>query len=157
MKSIKMMALTAALLLIGFNAHAIKYGTAGCGLGAVIIKDKPGKIQIVAALLNNWVVPQTSAITSGTMGCVESRRDRAALFIEVNHVALQTEMARGEGETLNSLANIYGCSNTAQFSKTLKRNFKKVYSTKSDKGITSNIEGVIQNNNNLSNSCSIFG
>lgn len=79
---LKMISALAALFVLS-QAHAYHYGMAGCGLGSLVFQDQPGKIQIVAATVNNIVSPQTSAITSGTSGCYEDGSASAKLdYIE---------------------------------------------------------------------------
>ncbi len=133
------------------------YGMAGCGIGAMVYKDQPGKIQIVAATLNNIIVPQTSAITTGSSNCHEERRDTAALYIQINKVALQKEIAQGTGETLAGLNEIYGCEDLNEFSSTLKTNFVEIYPTQEveAKDANENIMKLIEKNSNLK-SCKIF-
>ncbi len=151
MKSIKMIVVTAAISLFGATSFAAAYGTAGCGLGAMIFKDKPGKIQILSGYLN-MLGAQTFAITSGTSQCGDSGVHSASNYIKVNHAALQTDIARGNGEALAGLAKLYNCSNTAEFSQTLKNNFEQIYNGSE---VFENIQGVVRSDNNLSKSCSI--
>ena len=48
-------------------SSAPKYGTAGCGLGSVIIKEA-GFAQVVAATTNGIYANQTFGITTGSLG-----------------------------------------------------------------------------------------
>jgi hypothetical protein len=125
---------------------------AGCGLGSLVFKSQPGKIQIFAATINATGV-QTFGITSGTSGCYENRRETAALFIEINKVALQKEIAQGTGETISGLNEIYGCQNQDAFSSTLQSNFKEIYSEESS--VNENILKVLVQDNELRN-CKVF-
>src|SRR5437868_15216262 len=109
-----------SLLLGAGAAQASQYGMAGCGVGALVFGDQPGKIQIVAGVLNNLISPQTSAITSGTSNCYEdSGRAASDMYIEANKVALQEDVSRGQGETLAGLLTIWNCDNSSQISSTL--------------------------------------
>jgi hypothetical protein len=153
MKFIKFLALLSFFVA---SAQAARWGTAGCGLGALAFKDQPGKIQIAAATTNNILAPQTSAITSGTSGCYESKDDYATLYIKINHVALQNDIVRGSGETLVGLSEIYGCSNESELSDVLKVNFKNIYQDSDDVKIHNRIKSTIKNNESLANSCSVF-
>ena len=91
------------LIVFGLSSVALAdpYGTAGCGLGALAFQDQPGKIQIVSAILNNIISPQTFAITSGTSSCVDTGSTQSSMFISVNKVALQKDISRGSGESLS--------------------------------------------------------
>lgn len=119
-----MKVIVSALVLIGTcSAYAQKkqslhdqftgqgYGMAGCGLGSVVFGDKPGMIQIFAGTTNN-VGYQTFAISSGTSNCGESGKSAmGSQFIETNKVALQNDLARGQGETLAALSQVLECKN----------------------------------------------
>lgn len=149
--------LVATILLSAPAAWAHNhYGMAGCGLGSLVFEDEPGKIQIVAATLNEIVFPQSSAITSGTSNCYESRRDTAALFITINHASLQTDIAKGQGDTLAGLEEIYGCKNKSEFRTSLRQNYNTIYSSPSvqPEKVSEKIEGLIKSQQG--NSCEIF-
>ena len=99
------------------------YGMAGCGLGSIVFGQEPGFVQVVAATTNNWIVPQSFAISTGTSNCGESgKAQRAAQFIEVNKVALDNDLARGTGETITSLSEVMGCKNT-DFATSLRKTY----------------------------------
>ncbi len=53
------------------QASAAPYGTAGCGLGSIVIGSKPGMMQIFAATTNGTSASQSFGITSGTSNCVD--------------------------------------------------------------------------------------
>lgn len=116
--------------LIGMNAMAANYGMAGCGLGALVFQDQPGKIQIVAATLNNIVSPQTFAITSGTSNCFEESRNEVSLrYIENNKVSLKEDVSRGQGETLEGLMTLWGCQNKSSIQNNLKQNYNQIFNS----------------------------
>ena len=107
------------------DAMAAKYGMAGCGLGSLILGDKPGKIQIVSSLLNSWG-SQTSAITTGSSNCSHSAGEVGDLrFIEENQESLKAEIAQGDGETLNGLMELWGCQKSAK--STLKQSYSEIF------------------------------
>ena len=138
--------------------QAYHYGTAGCGLGALVFRDAPGKIQILAATVNNIISPQTSAITSGTSNCYEDSKESAALFITINKVALLKDITRGGGETLDTLSKIYQCNKTDILTSKLQHNFEKIYPhhDTSSVEISKKIESIILKDKNLAQSCKIF-
>jgi hypothetical protein len=142
------------LLFVGSSSFAYQYGMAGCGLGTLVFKDQPGKIQIVAATLNDILVPQTSAITTGSSNCYEaSASDAANHYIESNGGALQKDISQGQGETLTGLLTIWGCSNVDQVGSTLQSNYQDIYSSAnaSHVEIGNSLKKVIRQNNN--NTC----
>jgi len=84
----------------------------GCGLGKVILEGKSGtSVNIAASILNNAIFPQTSAMTSGTMGCdtstvVQNERQERDIFVASNIDNLSVDVAQGKGDYLSSLAHI---------------------------------------------------
>ena len=142
------------------QARAASYGTAGCGLGALIFKDEPGKIQILVATINNLISPQTSAITSGTSGCwEEDQRSAAQSFIEVNQITLRKEISQGNGETVASLSRFYRCSDANQFGAKMQQNYERIFPTDKAKAtdIDHSIINTIKNDSALAQSCKVVG
>lgn len=108
------------------------YGVAGCGLGSIAFGPKPGAIQIVAATLNGTGV-QTFGITTGTSNCdIPQMGQQAAVFIEVNREILAKDSSRGQGETVEGLAAILHCSDTAAFGEQLQSNFGTIFKKEND-------------------------
>ena len=134
------------------------YGLAGCGLGSVVFGPAPGMIQIVAATLNGTGV-QTFGITTGTSNCdIPEAGHQAAVFIEVNREVVANDAARGQGETMNSLAAILNCSDAAAFSQGLQQNFETIFSKQNDSfGVTRAILSTIEANPTLKSTCRIDG
>lgn len=150
---LKKIVFISALLVMG-QAQAAEYGMAGCGLGGMVFKDQPGMIQIVASTLNNLVSPQTSAITSGTSGCVEGSGASAQLnYIETNKTALMEDAARGSGETLSGLSTLLGCESSNVFGSEVKSNYKQIFSQDNSQEILN----AIQTNPSIRKSCGSQG
>ena len=140
-----------AALLVLSQAQALHYGMAGCGLGSLVFQDQPGKIQIVAATVNNLVSPQTSAITSGTSGCFENASGSAKInFIETNIVTLKADSARGNGETLESLITMMGCKDSQSIKSEIKNNYNSIFENQSSEDILN----AIKSNQNVQKNCS---
>jgi len=102
------------LVKVAEKASGGKYGTAGCGLGALIFGDQKGPVQIAAATSNQFYGIQTFAITTGTSNCTEdgvamADRERE-LFAEANFHSIKEEASMGAGENVAVLASLYGCS-----------------------------------------------
>lgn len=109
------------------SAQGQGYGMAGCGLGSVVFGDKPGMVQIFATTTNGISGNQTFGISSGTLNCGESGKTaKAEQFIDVNKTALENDMARGQGETLQSLSQVLECKN-ADFNKSMKSNYQHAF------------------------------
>lgn len=93
--------------------HRKKLGMAGCGFGSTLIKSKKKWPQFGAAILNGLGGNQTFGITSGTSNCVAPRSRMAnndqKVFMENNLASISKEAAKGQGETLAALAEVFGC------------------------------------------------
>lgn len=104
------------------------YGDAGCGLGNQIFGKDDN--QVLAATTNGSSYTQFFGISSGTSGCVDdgamAQNKQVPAFIEVNKVALATDAARGEGETLAGLAQLMGCS-MDQLAPAMKANYNQIF------------------------------
>ena len=140
----KTILLLIALTSLSAVAASKPYGMAGCGFGNVLMeKDGP---QILAATTNE-LSTQTFAISSGTSNCVtvEERTVRIKNFIEFNYASLSTEMAQGQGDTVNSLAYMYGCREDL-FAEKMRAHWGEVFtSNKNDAtGVLINIKEVIK-------------
>ena len=126
-------------------AQAADIGTAGCGLGNVLMGGEHGMKQIFVATTNGTSGNQTFGITSGTSNCTDSGRSaQLNNFIESNKVALTKEAARGEGQTLEGLTQVLGCK--ADFSAKVKNHYQQIFSTDKTEEISSKILQVAQNN-----------
>lgn len=130
-----------------------KIGPAGCGLGYMVLggKDMP----IVAATLNGTGV-QTFGITTGTSDCDQGGRDMAILnYIQNNKIALEKDIARGQGESIVALAQVTGCANESQLSSALKGHYSEIFPAAELPAvqITDSIKHVIHNNPALASTC----
>jgi hypothetical protein len=105
------------------------YGPAGCGLGSLIFEPNSGFTQIFAATTNGTFGSQTFGISSGTSNCTDSSggSDSAKAFVETNRTALAKDIARGQGETIESLSRLGGCADAHAVGASLQRNFDKVF------------------------------
>lgn len=123
-------------------AQADGYGTAGCGLGSLIFHDKPGFIQVLAATFNGTFASQTFGISSGTSNCGSSEvsEEVAVEFIETNREAFAKDAARGNGETIDSLAALAGCADVQAVGAVLQSEFSSIFpaSTVTDRQVSTN-------------------
>lgn len=111
----------AATMLAGLTlspAALADYGSAGCGLGSMIISSDTIIMQLLAGTTNGTFASQTFGITFGTSNCTTSglvRADREQeAFAEANLDALRRDMARGQGEYLVAFADLLECDATVQ-------------------------------------------
>lgn len=142
-----------ATLIVLSQAQGAHYGMAGCGVGSLVFQDQPGMIQIVAVTVNQMSV-QTSAITSGTSGCYEDGSSSAKLdYIEANKVALKEDAARGQGETLQGLTTLLGCSQAQEVNSEIKNNYKSIFGQDNAQDILK----AIRSNSTVQKSCVTLG
>ena len=133
------------------------YGLAGCGLGSIVM-GKQGS-QIFAATTNETFGSQTFGITFGTLNCVDNPDNEVAhrmdTYIVANKVALASDIAKGNGETLASLSSILGCSNDHTLGLALQKNFRVIYPHERIEAneVTDSIITVIKNESPLSTGC----
>jgi len=116
------------------------YGSAGCGLGSVVIKPSEHFTQIFAATTNGLFGNQTFGITSGTSNCDGPARpaQAAARYVTANRSALAVAAARGRGEALDALATIAECRHPGKLGSVLQRNFGRIFpdASASDQRVT---------------------
>ncbi len=137
--------LAIAISLVSVNAFAAGYGAAGCGLGSIVLGDKPGFMQVFAATTNGTSGSQTFGITSGTSNCGSAGKS-SEQFIEANKASLGNDIARGQGETIDSLATIMNVSNKTEFATVLKSQYSEIFKTGDAKTINSKIIAIAKSN-----------
>jgi len=105
------------------------YGPAGCGLGSLLFSPDSGFTQVLAATTNGTFGSQTFGISSGTSNCADTGGGSASAraFVETNRVALAKDIARGQGEAIESLAKLAHCASSAPVAASLQRNFAKIF------------------------------
>lgn len=143
-----------ALAVMGFSAKAFGYGAAGCGVGSMIFEGKNEWYeQVLAATTNGTLANQTFGITFGTLNCdanaINANAEKANVFVAANKISVMNELAKGEGETVNVLAQIFSCSSSAVFADTIKSNYELVV-TESDLSaaeMVENMDLVLRTNN----------
>ncbi|PWB14060.1 hypothetical protein DCO44_10895 [Acinetobacter sp. AM] len=123
----------AAVLAIGSTA-AFADSDAGCGIGSEIWAGQSGKVpKLLAATTNTIFLNQLFGITFGTLGCSGSGTvtAQAVTFTNENAEALARDMAVGQGESLNVLAELLNikAQDKARFFAVSKQNFAEIYST----------------------------
>lgn len=123
----------AAVLAIGSTA-AFADSDAGCGIGSEIWAGQSGKVpKLLAATTNGLFANQLFGITFGTLGCSGSGTvtAQAVTFTNESAEALARDMAVGQGESLNVLAELLNikAEDKARFFAVSKQNFTEIYST----------------------------
>ncbi len=126
----KIAALVAAgMLAVSTSAFA---GNVGPGLGYLLCHDKEGMgWDLLGAFLNGIWYNQFFAISFGTWGY-----DKAAVamtetnqFISDNMDALASDIAKGEGEYIDTLSTMLNVSDSVAFKASLQNNFDEIFSS----------------------------
>lgn len=124
----------AALVALPFSNAVMADSDIGCGVGTMIFDGKEGKVfKVLGATTNGTSGNQTFGITFGTLGCdgtgTINSAQKLALFIDCNLDNLARDIARGEGETLATLSEVWGiqASDKAAFNQLAKENFANVF------------------------------
>lgn len=111
------------------------YGAAGCGLGSLVFGNEPGIVQVFAATTNGTFGSQTFGITTGTSNCEKQAKfasnERLNEFVSENMDNLAKDIAQGQGESLDTLAEILGISSEERESvyKKLQANFSNIFTS----------------------------
>ena len=126
-----------ALALAGPAAWAQEGETAnssGCGLGTMLFDGQSGiGPQVLAVTTNGTSGNQTFGITSGTLGCTQDGVVRPPAEVRVLLMSsldnLAADVARGQGETLVSLAGLMAIDEADQerFFVSLQGNFVRIF------------------------------
>ena len=90
-------------------AWAVDQKNVGCGLGTLVFEGQNGLVsQTFAATTNGTFGNQTFGITSGTSNCEQYKdftyNEKINTFVADNMGNLARDIARGQGEYLNTLA-----------------------------------------------------
>ncbi|MDF3820973.1 DUF3015 family protein [Leptospira sp. 96542] len=101
------------VLIFSVQLIAEPYGMAGCGLGSMVPAWKNDIGQVLAATTNTSTSSQTFGITSGTSNCttdgIVKEEQAQEVFVTYNRESLELDMAKGSGERINAMANLFGC------------------------------------------------
>lgn len=125
-------------VLVAPAIHAQQQGetadSTGCGVGTILFEGQKGIApQVLAVTTNGTFGNQTFGISSGTLGCTQDgvikppAEVRMLLISNLDNLA--RDVARGEGETLQSLAHLMAIeeADKQHFFATLKANFGRLF------------------------------
>ena len=131
----KMLVLSVALALFAVP-YAFAGGSSGCGLGAQLFEGQSGlAMNVLAATTNGSLGNNTFGMTSGTSGCNADdtvMNDAAEEeFVAVNYENLSTDMAKGQGQYVNALAQMMGCPVAVQgdFARVSKEKYEVLFNS----------------------------
>ncbi|MCE0492659.1 DUF3015 domain-containing protein [Vibrio salinus] len=132
----KLLAVAALAATLPLSQFAMADEDIGCGLGTMIFDGQSGKVfKVLGATTNGSSGNQTFGITFGTLGCdgtgTINSEQKLAMFIDGNMDNLARDMAKGQGETLATLSEVWGISDAdkASFNTLAKQNFATVFSS----------------------------
>ena len=147
----KFLAVAALVAALPFSNVAMADQDIGCGLGSMVFAGKSGKVfKVLGATTNGTSGNQTFGITFGTLGCngtgTITSSQTLAMFIDGNMDNLARDIAKGEGETLATLSEVWGIktADKAEFNAVTQANFANIFGSEN---VTS--QEVLVNLNNL--------
>lgn len=153
----KLIAVAAISLLPFSNTMADQ--DIGCGLGSMLFAGKDGKaVKVLGATTNGTSGNQTFGITFGTLGCdgtgTVTSSAKIAQFIDGNMEQLARDMSQGEGETLSTLAEIWGVQDQdkAAFNALAQSQFATVFTSENvtSQTVLENLNSVVASDASLS-------
>ena len=140
----------------GQTYKKMRYGMAGCGLGAMFIDKNTLLPQVGAWFVNSSSASQTFGITTGTSNCTDKPGEHAKVeqevFVQANLASLTREAAQGTGEHLSAFAEVLGCDHGA-FSRMSQEKYNEIYGTSEASEVLSNYVKQIKANPELATSC----
>ncbi|OOE33537.1 MULTISPECIES: DUF3015 domain-containing protein [Salinivibrio] len=148
----------AALATLPLSGAALADSDIGCGLGTMVFDGQQGKVyKVLGATTNGTSGNQTFGITFGTLGCdgtgtIDSQQ-KLAMFIDGNMDNLARDIARGEGETLATLSEVWGIKDAdkAAFNDVAKQNFASIVTSEqvTSQEVLTNLNTVVAQNDQL--------
>ena len=130
----KMVLLTAVGLMINVGVALAGDTDVGCGWGTLAFRGQSGvAAKVLAATTNGLLGNQTFGISSGTAGCNQGGTVKAELQVQryagANIDKLASDMAAGQGESLDTLAHLIGIrdADQAAFFQLTKSHFNELF------------------------------
>lgn len=129
----KILVSLAAIAALSTAGLATVNNQTGCGLGSQIIRDDSSALMLALQATTNGILGnQTFGVTSGTSGCKRAKlvlNERAAEFVAANMDQLSREIAIGQGESVETLAELLNVDDKAAFATALQANYNAIYSS----------------------------
>ncbi|MBW1895115.1 MAG: DUF3015 family protein [Deltaproteobacteria bacterium] len=129
-----LIAVLISLFLVGtVSANTVKEDC-GCGLGRMALAEKEGLVwNLLGTFLNGLCGNQTFGMSSGTLECGKPEKlvmlEKMNIFVADNMDSLAVDIAQGDGESLDALAEIAEISAEKRlaFNVALQGNFDYIY------------------------------
>ena len=138
MRKIFVVAICTVFVCASFAFAGTAKDNTGCGLGTMLWEnnaDGSSVSQAFQATTNGTSGAQTFGISSGTSECKQPssfvQNEELNKFVLVNMDNLAKDVARGKGETLDTVAELLHIapSQQAKFVANMQANFSKIYSS----------------------------
>ncbi len=155
----KLLAVAALIAALPLSQAAMADEDIGCGLGSMVFAGKTGKVyKVLGATTNGTSGNQTFGITFGTLGCdgtgTITSSEKLAMFIDGNLDNLARDIAKGQGETLATLSEVWGIpsSDKATFNKLAQDHFAQVFNSENvtSEEVFSNLNSLVKQDKSLS-------
>lgn len=127
----KKIAVLVAAGMLAFSSSAFATNV-GPGLGYILIGDKTGAgWDLLASFLNGIYWNQYFAITFGTSGYDKGlvSMTETNQFVADNMDALAADIAKGEGEYIDTLSGMLNVSDSVAFKAALQNNFDEIFTS----------------------------
>lgn len=127
----KKIAVLVAAGMLAFSSSAFATNV-GPGLGYILIGDKTGAVwDLLASFLNGIYWNQYFAITFGTSGYDKGlvSMTETNQFVADNMDALAADIAKGEGEYIDTLSGMLNVSDSVAFKAALQNNFDEIFTS----------------------------
>ena len=126
--------LVLAVVVLAGIGWAVDQKNTGCGLGTLVFEGQNGLVsQTFAVTTNGTFGNQTFGITSGTSNCEQPKaythNEKLNTFVADNMDNLARDIARGNGEYVNTLAVLMDVPETQRisFRSHLQSHFSQIY------------------------------
>lgn len=129
-----MFAVVLMMIALSGVGWAVDAKNTGCGLGSMVFEGQNGLMsQTAAATTNGTFGNQTFGISSGTLNCEQFKtfayNEKVGVFVAENMDNLARDIARGQGEYVNTLAVLMEVPDVkkASFRSQLQAHFSDIY------------------------------
>jgi len=135
--------------------------SSGCGMGWQVAKDNSLVSSFTRSVVNA-TFSNTIAMTLGTSGCARHsivyNEMKGIHFVESNKNELAIDMAKGNGEYVTGLAQVFGCQNTKAFGSMVQNKYESVLPSENISGVElyNNVKNEIRKDSTLSQTCSLI-
>ncbi len=135
--------------------------SSGCGMGWQVAKDNSLVSSFTRGVING-TFSNTIAMTLGTSGCAKHsivyNEMKGIHFVESNKNELAIDMAKGNGEYVTGLAQVFGCQNTKAFGSMVQNKYESVLPSENISGVElyNNVKNEIRKDSSLSQTCSLI-